>query len=137
MAPKRPNKSRTDKNSPNQAKWLRLLLALTLVPLIIGVLLIGAWALDIYIWEPPENQVVLAVLFILLSFVTSNALQKRWQASIAWLFMLVADWVLLTSYNVTFQIGAFILVGIGVILLGIEFYRRWQQQKQSGARKKV
>jgi len=131
MAAKPSTKSNRSKQiEAKSPTWLRLALALTLVPMLIGFLLIGAWALDIYFWDSSENQIVIGVFFILAGFTISNALQKRWRLAAGWLLLLIADWLLVTSYNLIIQGIAFFLGAAGLVLLAIEFYRSWQRGKQ-------
>ena len=139
MAAKRTTKSSRSKQvTAQRPAWVRLALALTLVPMLIGLVLIVARALDIYLWDnTPEDQVVLGILFILAGFAIANALQKRWLLAAGWFLLLVADWVVLTSLNLVTQ-GVALFLGIaGLALLAFEFYRNWQKNNQGGPRKKV
>lgn len=111
----------------------RLLLALTLVPLVIGGLMILGWALDISLWEEPNTQIYIGVMFILGSFVVSNALQSYWYAAGGWALLLVADTLLLLYTNLALQVAAFILGGAGLVLLGLEFAQRWRSRKRPTA----
>lgn len=111
-----------------EIRSLRLLMALTLVPLVIGGLLILGWALDIFLWENAITQIYVGILFILTSFALSNGLQKHWYAASGWALLAVSDVVLLVVINLFSQIAAFGLGAIGLLLLGMEFYRRWQKR---------
>ena len=104
-----------------------VLLALTLVPLVIGIILIGAWVLDLEILDNSQSQITVGVFFFLLSFTTSNAIQKRWRLAIGWGLMAIADIVTLAWLNLIAQVVALFLGVIGVILLGIEFYKQYQK----------
>jgi hypothetical protein len=104
---------------------------LTLLPLIAGVLLIIAWAVDLTIWGSEQLQVSLALLLILASFAASNAVQRNWILAAGWTLLGIADFILLTWIDFNVQIVAFILGGVGVILLGFEFFRRIQKQVRS------
>jgi hypothetical protein len=115
--------------------WKNILLALTLVPFIIGVILIGAWVLDLELLENPQSQVTVAVFFFLLTFTLSNAIQSRWRLAAGWGLLAIADMVTLAWLNVAAQIIAIVLGMIGVILLGIEFYQQYQQGKTKKASK--
>jgi hypothetical protein len=106
-----------------------LLLALTLVPLLIGILLIGAWALDIEIFGDPQAQITVGILFILLGFATSNAMQKRWGLAAGWGLLMLADLVILAWLDVRAQMVAIGCGAVGVVLLAIEFYKQLQQGK--------
>jgi hypothetical protein len=122
----RNNKLSTEKkNSPGR----NVLLTLTLVPLIIGVLLIAAWALDILILEDDQSQITIGILFFLLSFVASNALQKRWRLAAGWALLMCADLVILAWLDVRAQIVAAGFGLVGVVFLVIEFYQQYQQSK--------
>lgn len=119
------NISRKKRSSPGK----NILLTLTLVPLVIGVILIGAWVLDIEIFEDPQAQLIVGIFFFLLTFATSNALQKRWRLALGWGLLAVADIITLGWLNVAVQVIALIVGLIGLVLLGIEFYRQYQLGK--------
>lgn len=103
-----------------------LLLTLTLVPLVIGILLIVAWVLDIAIFDEPQLHVTVGVLFFLFSFAVSNILQKRWMLAAGWGLLLCADIIILAWLHVWAQSVALVVGLAGVVLLGIEFYRHYQ-----------
>jgi len=109
------------------APGCNLLLALTLVPLIIGALLIGAWVLDILIFEDAQSQITVAFLFFLLGFAASNAMQKRWRLAAGWGLLMLADLVILAWLDVRAQTVAIGFGGVGVVFLAIEFYSQYQQ----------
>ena len=113
------------KSSPGR----NVFLALTLVPLVIGIILIGAWVLDIELLGTPQSQVTVGIFFFLLAFMASNAVQKRWRLAGGWGLLAVADIVTLAWLNFAAQIVALGLGLVGMILLGIEFYRQYQQGK--------
>jgi len=106
-----------------------IFLSLTLVPLVIGIILVGAWILDVEFLDTPQSQVTVGIFFFLLTFTTSNAIQKRWRLATGWGLLSVADIVTLAWLNVAAQIVALSLGLIGLILLGIEFYKQYQQGK--------
>ncbi|MBC8336709.1 MAG: hypothetical protein ISR59_01160 [Anaerolineales bacterium] len=108
--------------------WKSIFLTLTLVPIIIGLLLILAWALDMEILES-QSEVQVGLFFILLGFALSNALQKRSSLAIGWGVLAIADLVVLTWRSVWAQ-GVALAIGlIGIIFLGIQFYKQYQQDK--------
>jgi hypothetical protein len=102
-------------------------LTLTLVPLIVGVLLIGAWALDLRIISDPQAQVVVGVLFFLLSFAASNALMRRWRLAVGWGLLMVADLAVLGWLQLWAQIIAIVLALVGLGFLLVEFYKQYRQ----------
>lgn len=110
-------------------------LALTLVPLIIGVILVGAWVLDLEILENPQSQVTVGVFFFLLAFSASNLVQKRWRPATGWGLLAIADLVTLAWLNVAAQ-GVALVAGLcGVVLLALEFYTQYQSQKAHNRKK--
>ena len=124
--------SRTNKaiSSKKQASPGRnVFLSLTLVPLIIGIILIGAWVLDIAIFNDSQAQITVGIFFFLLTFTTSNAIQKRWRLTAGWGALAVADIVTLGWLNVVAQVIAIIVGLTGLVLLGTEFYKQYQQNK--------
>ncbi len=108
--------------------WVKILLTLTLVPMVVGILMIGAWALDIELWDDPQAQLFIGLLFILLSFTLSNALQKRWRLAVGWGFLVISDLILLLWMNVTIQVIALILAAIGLLIIILEFARHWKKE---------
>jgi hypothetical protein len=123
----RNNKQLTSKKK--SSPWKNILLALTLVPFIIGVILIGAWVLDLELLENSQSQVTVAVFFFLLTFTLSNAIQSRWQLAAGWGLLAIADIVTLAWLNLAAQIIAISLGFVGVLLLAIEFYKQYQLGK--------
>jgi len=111
----------------------RILLTLSLVPLVGGVLLIVAWSLDFTLVGTLEAQIYVGLLMILISFSLSNFVQRRWLLGAGWLLLVVSDWLLLTRLELPIQ-GIAIIVGvIGVALLLFEFVRQLRKQKQNSA----
>ncbi|MFZ5910168.1 MAG: hypothetical protein ACOYYU_09160 [Chloroflexota bacterium] len=104
-------------------------LSLTLVPLVIGMILIGAWVLDIELLDDLQSQVIAGVFFFLLAFTASNAIQKRWRLASGWGLLAVADIVTLAWLNLAAQVVALSAGVVGVVLLGIEFYTQFKQDK--------
>lgn len=121
----------------SQGSWTRLFLALTLVPMILGVLLIGAWALDLNIFEDPQSQTLVGILFILFSFAASNALQKKRNLAIGWSLLTLADLVLLLWIELWAQIIALAAGVVGLSILLVVFYQRWRAEKdKTGTKRK-
>ena len=120
---KQNRKSVTKRSSPAK----NVFLSLTLVPLVLGIILIGAWVLDLELLDTPQSQVTVGIFFFLLTFTASNAIQKRWRLAAGWGLLAVADIVTLAWLNLAAQVIALCLGLIGVILLGIEFYKQYQQ----------
>ncbi len=126
--PKKRKKKKGTKRSKGPS-GKNLLLTLTLVPLVIGILLIGAWGLDLYIFDDPQTQPLVGLLFMLFSFSASNAFQKKRNLAIGWIMLFVADLVLLLWVELWAQIIAIIsgLVGAGFLL--VAFYHRWKADR--------
>jgi len=108
------------KSSPGK----NVFLALTLVPFVIGLILIGAWVLDIEILEDLQSQITVGILFFLLSFAASNVLQKRWRLTAGWGILAVADLIVLAWLDIRAQIVALSVGSVGAALLGFEFFRQ-------------
>ena len=135
MAKKSSKKSTKKTSTKRSSPAKNVFLALTLVPFVIGVIFIGAWVLDLEVLDTPQSQVTVGIFFFLISFVASNAIQKRWRLAAGWGLLAVADIVTLVWLNVAAQIVALSIGLIGVILLGIEFYSQFQQNKLDKAKK--
>ena len=119
---------------PKRSVESNLLLMLTLVPLVIGILLIGAWALDILVLGDYQSQVTVGIFFFLLSFAASNVLQKRWRLAAGWGLLMCADLVLLIWLEVWAQAVAIGIGLVGLVFLVIEFYHQYQQQRLEKSR---
>ncbi len=120
------------KNLENKpALWVSVLLTLTLVPMVIGILMIGAWALDILLWEDAQAQVIVGILFILVSFAASNALQKKWRLAAGWSLLALSDIIILIWLNVTVQIFALVIGAAGILIIIFEFISQWKKNKKS------
>jgi len=113
-----------------------ILMMLTLVPIVIGLLLILAWALDLEILAN-QSEIQVGLFFLLLGFALSNVLQKRLGLAAGWGALAVADLIVLTWLNVWAQTIASIAGLIGIIFLGVEFYKQYQQDKLKKAGKKA
>ena len=131
MPQNKKRKTSTQRSSPGR----NVFLALTLVPLVIGIILIGAWVLDLEILDNQQSQITVGVFFFLLSFTASNAIQKRWRLATGWGLLAIADIVTLGWLNVAIQIVAISIGLIGVVLLAIEFYKQYQQGEKKKATK--
>lgn len=129
---KRSTKVKLSKRAIKEARgpvWRKVLLTLSLVPMVIGILLIGSWALDFNLFTTPEEQITVGSLFLLFSFAASNALQEKWRLAGGWTLILLADWLLLTRLNLWVQGGAILAGGVGAILVGFEYFQRIAAQK--------
>lgn len=126
--PKKRKKRKGTKRS-KEASGKNLLLSLTLVPLVIGILLIGAWGLDLYVFDDPQTQPLVGLLFMLFSFSASNALQKKRNLAIGWILLFLADLVLLLWVELWAQIIAIISGVIGAGFLLVAFYHRWKEDQ--------
>jgi hypothetical protein len=109
------------------SKSARLLLALTLLPLALGILLIIAWGFDFILWLSPEFQISLASFFILISFSASNLVQKNWLLAGGWLLVALADWLLLNRLDVASQAAGFGMGAAGLLVIAYEIFRRYKQ----------
>jgi len=128
--PKRAQKSIKNSSSKRESSPGRnVFLSLTLVPLVIGIILIGAWVLDLELLENPQSQVTVGIFFFLLTFTASNAIQKRWRLAAGWGLLAIADIVTLAWLNLAAQVVAISAGLVGIVLLGIEFYKQYQQGK--------
>lgn len=127
--PKQSSKNKQQSSKKTSSAGKNVLLALTLVPFVIGIILIGAWVLDLELLEGPQSQVTVGIFFFLLTFTASNVIQKRWRLAAGWGLLAIADLVTLGWLNLAAQIVAILAGLVGVILLGVEFYQQYQQGK--------
>ena len=134
--PKTKKKNTTNKLSSKKrsSPGKNILMTLTLVPMIIGVILIGAWALEIEVLKN-QSEVTVGVLFFLLGFAASNAFQKRYKLAAGWGALAVADLILLTWLSVWAQGVALVVALIGIVYLGIEFYKQYRRDKEKETKK--
>lgn len=112
---------------PARPAWARTALALTLVPVVAGVIFIATWALDIDITGNMENQIYVGMLLMLLGFIFSNLIQKRWRLFAGWTLLAIADVLFLLFVNIYVQAAALLIAVAGLFFLGLEFARRMQQ----------
>ena len=125
MAKKAPKKNKKKKRS---SLGKNILLTLTLVPVVIGLLLILAWALDLEILEN-QSEIQVGIFFFLLGFALSNVLQKKYGLAAGWGALAIADLIILTWWNVWAQVIAAVAGLAGLVFLGIEFYKQYRQDK--------
>lgn len=117
--------------------WRRALLALSLVPVIIGVFLIAAWALDIELWSGAlEAQIWIGILFMLVGFSASNFLQGKLRLGIGWLLLASADLVLLVWVQFWAQMVALTVAVAGAALILFEFYKRIAEEGKAKTKRK-
>jgi low temperature requirement protein LtrA len=135
MAKKSTTKNKKVPPSKKSTPGRNVFLALTLVPLVIGIILVGAWVLELEVLGDSQSQVTVGIFFFLVSFATSNALQKRWRLAAGWGLLAVADLVTLAWLNLAAQVLALGVGLIGVTILGIEFYNQYQQNKVKNVKK--
>ena len=124
MAKKSTSKYKKTPSTKRSSPGKNVFLALTLVPFVLGLILIGAWVLDIEILDDLQSQITVGVLFFLLSFAASNALQKRWRLAAGWGILVIADLIVLAWLDVRAQIVALSVGAVGTALLGYEFFRQ-------------
>lgn len=118
--------AKTELRKENRPAWLNIALALTLLPLASGILLIIAWAMDFSVIGPLESQAFFGLFLILISFTLSNLFQKKWGLFLGWLLLSAADFLLLNWVSFVVQIIAFGMLGAGLIILAVAFYRQLQ-----------
>jgi len=135
MAQKSTSKSRKTSITKKSTPGRNVFLALTLVPLVIGIILVGAWVLELDVLGDSQSQVTIGIFFFLVGFATSNAMQKRWRLAAGWGLLAVAGIVTLAWLNVAAQVVALSVGLMGVILLGLEFYKQYRQNKIDKAKK--
>ena len=125
--------SNKDQSSPQKAPqevWRKWLLVFSMAPLVLGLMLIIATLLDIVVWGSLELQAVVGVLCVLVSFVASNALQKQWNLAGGWLLLGAAVW-LWVNWRGTWVRGlAYVIGGLGLVLLAREFMQRFEEQQR-------
>ena len=120
--------SKKKKKGKRSSLGKNLLLTLTLVPVVIGLLLILAWALDLEILEN-QSEIQVGIFFFLLGFALSNVLQKKYGLAAGWGALAIADLIILTWWNVWAQVIAGAAGLAGLIFLGIEFYKQYKKDK--------
>lgn len=123
-------RSKTQIAPRTNSRGRNLLLALSLVPLIFGVLLIITWALEIEIFSDPQLHITVGFLFMLFSFFISNVIQKRWLLAAGWGLIMLADLVILTWLHVWAQTVAAVIGVGGLVCIGMELYRRYRYKAE-------
>ena len=131
-AKKNPIKS-SARQKAQRPGWKNMILALSLVPLVAGILFIVAWALDWDLIGFLENQVYVGILFILFSFAIANLVQQRWLLFAGWLLLMLADLLFLFWVNPSAQLVA---AGLGIVGTGMIGFRYFQQIAQQAPQEK-
>jgi hypothetical protein len=124
MAAKRSSKNSSSPRGGPRRSWQKWLLLLAMVPLGVGVLLIISAFTDAVVWGTARQQVMMGGLYILGSFVASNALQKQWMLAASWTLLGLSTWVGLSQQEAAYKILAAAFLAISVSLLMREFLRR-------------
>lgn len=120
--------SKKKKKRERSSLGKNVVMTLTLVPVVIGLLLILAWALDMEILKN-QSEVQVGIFFLLLGFALSNTLQKRFGLAAGWGSLAVANLVILTWWNIWAQVIAGTAGLAGFIFLGTEFYKQYRQDR--------
>jgi membrane-bound ClpP family serine protease len=123
-------KKTSKKNKKRERSSLKknLLMTITLVPVVLGLLLILAWALELEILGN-QLEVQVGIFFLLLGFTLSNALQRKFSLAAGWGSLAIADLIVLAWWNVWAQALASLAGLAGLIFLGIEFFKRYRQER--------
>jgi hypothetical protein len=124
MAAKPSIQKASSKHGHQKRSWEKWVLLLAMVPLAVGILLIISAFTDAVVWGTPRKQVLMGVLYILFSFVASNAIQKQWNLAAGWTLLGLAIWLGLNHQETVVKIIAAAFLGISVSLLMREFLRR-------------
>jgi hypothetical protein len=124
MAAKPSIQKPSSKHGHQKRFWEKWLLLLAMVPLAVGVLLIISAFTDAVVWGTPRKQVIMGGLYILFSFVASNAIQKQWNLAAGWTLLGLAIWLGLNHQETVVKIIAAAFLGISVSLLMRELLRR-------------
>ena len=124
MAAKRLIQNSSSKHGDPKPFWQKWLLLLVMVPLGVGVLLIICVLTDVLVWDTPRKQVMMGGLYILFSFVASNAIQKQWLLAAGWALLGLAAWLGLSQQETVVKIIAAAFLGMSVAVLMREFLRR-------------
>ncbi|MGD8405352.1 MAG: hypothetical protein PVJ21_16965 [Anaerolineales bacterium] len=128
--------SKKSKRKRRTSLGQNIILMLTLVPVVIGLLLIVAWALELEIFAN-QSEVQVGIFFLLLGFFLSNILQKKYGLAAGWGALAAADLIVLSWWNIWAQVIASIAGLSGIIFLGVEFYKQYQRDKLEKADKKM
>lgn len=134
---KRPSSKRSSSPPPEvqESFWKRVFLLNTIIPLVLGLLLIAGALVDIVVlWGSALEQGLLGGALILASFAASNALEKKWSLAIGWALLAPTVW-LVGQPELWVRVVAYILGGLGLFFLSREFMRRFWEQEQRKARK--
>jgi hypothetical protein len=124
MEAKRSIKNPSSKRGDPKRFWQKWLLLLVMVPLGVGLLLIISAFTGAVVWGTPRKQVIMGGLYILFSFVASNAIQKQWVLAAGWALLGLAAWLGLNQQEPVVKIIAAAFLGVSVALLIREFLRR-------------
>jgi hypothetical protein len=114
----------SSKHGHDKRLWQKWLLLLAMVPLAVGVLLIISAFTDAVVWGTSRKQIMMGGLYILFSFVASNAIQRQWNLAVGWALLGLAVWLGLSHQETVVKIIAAAFLGISVSFLMREFLRR-------------
>jgi hypothetical protein len=127
--------SKKSKKRDRSSLKKNVLMTLTLVPVVLGLLLILAWALDMEILKN-QSEVQVGVFFMLFGFALSNLLQMNRGLAAGWGALAIADLIILTWWNLWAQVIASVAGLAGLVFLGIEFFKRFRQDRAEETNKK-
>ncbi len=120
--------------SSQKKNWSEALQVLALAPLAVGVLLLLTALTGLLVWGSALGQIVAGIVYILLAFALSNAVQKQWGLAAGWLMVGGALWLELGLPVDAVRIAAGALAAVGVAILAREFLRRRRQYLESPTR---
>lgn len=126
---KQKNRKKLNSSHKQRSSWTSSLLALSLVPTVIGFLLIGAWAFDLNIFGNPQSQSFVGILLILIGFTLSNAFQKKYSLAFGWALLTIADLIILLWVVFWAQVLALVIGLVGTGILFSAFYQHWKEER--------
>jgi len=126
---KRRSKNRPARRSDPQTRSRQILLLLTVVPMAVGlVLFVAAWA-DWVFLGTPQGQTLAGGILMLAGFAAANLVLRQWMLAAGWGLLAVALWLLVGMTQSWARIFGGVVGVAGVVLVLIEFARRYQVQR--------
>ena len=129
MAAKKQSKSlQKTQEQPQRPRWVNLLLALTLLPIISGGILLVTPLLGFNIFEPREMQWFFGLFLLFSGFALSNYLQKKWMLAVGWTALALCGVLLWFFSEIWIQAAAVALGCSGLASIVYEFWQRTREK---------
>lgn len=124
-------KAKSTKKTDERDRFQNALLALSLVPLALGVIGLIIWGgFDKSLFESEEVHLLVSGFYLLLGLSMNNLVRKKWFLGFGWILPTVAVLVVLNVAAEWAGTAAIAIAAMGLLLLAAGFIQEYRVQRQ-------